>query len=123
MRLIRIGTAIVLLGFLFVFFVPVIYSSNLSGCHPSVYELSAGCNMLSNPAGLKSIGTVLFGWGATYGFEMGYSTSTIQWTNGVLAPFGVVLLLVPPIGIASILLLSPELFHAISSIKKLRSRL
>jgi hypothetical protein len=109
---IRIGMAAALLGFLFVFFVPVVYSSNLTYCQLHFYNAPPGaCIAPSNPGGVESIGTALFGSGAAYLFEGGYSV----WGTG----FGALILVVLPMTIASILLLSPEIVRAGSSIRKL----
>jgi hypothetical protein len=117
---IRIGMAVILLGFLFVFFVPVVYSSNLTDCKMPVYSgISPGsCLVLSNPAGLKAIATALFGWGATYGFGEGYSAS-VGWGTESLTTLGVLIFVVLPMTIASMLILSPEIIRVGASIRKL----
>jgi len=105
---VRLGIAVVLLGFLIIFFVPLIYSTNLSSCHmPSWNGINLGlCEM--GPAGLKSIGVALFGSGAIYeyGFGGGYS---LNWgIESLLLTFGVLILVVLPLTVISATLLSPE---------------
>jgi len=55
---------------------------------------------LSNPAGLESVGVALFGWGAVYGIEEGYSASIPFW--GTFTTFGVLLVVVLPMIVASL---------------------
>jgi len=104
---VRLGIAVVLLGFLIIFFVPLIYSTNLSGCHMAGwYGIGGQCAM--GPAGLKSIGVVLFDSGAIYeyGFGGGYS---LNWgVESLLLTFGVLIGVVLPLTVISATLLSPD---------------
>jgi len=93
--------ALILAGFLFVFFVPVIYDAALCQFTSPAFPCP------SNPAGLKSIGVALFGWGATYWFEGGYSASLVYW--GSFTTMGVLLLVGLPTAVACVCCLAPEI--------------
>jgi len=109
---IRIGLAAFLLAILFVLFVPVVYSSNVSGCLPPPMIVGnwtgpGGCATMPNAAGLASIGAALFGWGAVYGFEAGYSAS-LPWA-GTFTTLGVLMLVALPLVVASVGCMAPEI--------------
>jgi len=91
---------LVLVGFLFVFFVPVVYDATFIQCSDAF-----ACP--SNLAGLQSIGVALFGWGAVYGFAWGYSASMVYW--GSLTTLGVLLFLALPTGVAAVCCVAPEI--------------
>jgi hypothetical protein len=95
----RIGAAFALLGVMFISFVPVLYDPTMFACR----EPRTLC--LSDPSGLKSLGYLLFQWGATYGFELGYSAPAID----QLTTFGVLIGYAFPLGVICLDLLSPEL--------------
>lgn len=96
--MLRVAVALVLVGFLAVFFLPVVYDTNL-------YPCSGGLMCLSNPSGLKSLGYWLFGWGGTYSFELGYAAPPV----GSLTTVGVLLFYVLPLVVACAVLVGPEL--------------
>lgn len=67
-------------GSLFVFFVPFIYDATLFQCSnppgfffPSCPELQSGAE-----GGLRSLGSLLFHWGGTYHFGVGYVAPPID---------------------------------------------
>jgi hypothetical protein len=91
--------AVVLFGFLFVFFAPFIYNATMFQCsNPAM-----AC--LSNPSGLKSLGYLLFHWGGTYSFELGYYAPPV----GNLTTFGVLITYVFPLMVACVGLLGPKI--------------
>jgi len=91
--------AVVLFGFLFVFFVPFIYNATMFQCsNPAMV-------CLGNPSGLKSLGYLLFNWGGTYSFELGYNAPTV----GNLTTFGVLITYAFPLVVACVGLLGPEI--------------
>lgn len=101
----RMLGASVLLGLLFVFFLPIVYNS-------SMFQCGAGTVCLSNRSGLQSIGYALFNWGAIYSF--GYGASSPM--NGYFAPsldgltsWAVLLIVVFPVTVATVTLLAPEI--------------
>jgi len=102
---IRIGAAAVLLGILFVFFVPVVYSSNLYADQMYAGSVTAP----SNPAGLNSIWAAIFGLGAVCGFEEGYSASIPYLGLGSLTTSGLLLLVVLPMLVATVGCMAPEI--------------
>jgi hypothetical protein len=108
-KYLRFGLALVLVGFLLVFFVPVVYDAALIQCSDAF-----ACP--SNQAGLQSIGVVLFGWGAVYGFAWGYSASMAYW--GSFTTLGVLLFLALPAGLAAVCCAAPEIVR-----KSLASRI
>ena len=108
-KYLRFGVAMALVGFLLVFFVPVVYDAGLIQCSDAF-----ACP--SNLAGLESIGVVLFGWGAVYGFAWGYSASMVYW--GSLTTLGVLLFLALPTGVAAVCCIAPEIVR-----KSLASRI
>jgi hypothetical protein len=112
---IQTGIAMALLSFLFVFFVPVVYSSSLPLCQ-SFMGVGGGACFVSNPAGWESVGTALFRWGAIYGFEGGYMASIPYW--GFVPNLWILIFVVLPAAIASILLLRPEIARVSLSLKK-----
>jgi len=91
---------LVLVGFLFVFFVPVIYDPTLCQFTSPAFPCP------SNPAGLKSIWFALFGWGAAYEFEGGYSASLY---GNSFTTLGVLLFVALPTGVAGVCCLAPEI--------------
>ena len=116
MKFLRIGSGLVLLGFLLVFFVPVIYDATMFQCTNPAF----GC--LSNPAGLKSIGYSLFHWGGAYSFGGGGDPQLSGYTflpegyfampmpdGSSLSTFGVLLFLALPIAIGGLGLLGSEI--------------
>ena len=91
--------AVVLFGFLFAFFVPFIYNATMFQCsNPAML-------CLGNPSGLKSSGYLLFHWGGTYSFELGYYAPTV----GNLTTFGVLITYAFPLVVACVGLLGPEI--------------
>jgi hypothetical protein len=108
-RLWRTLGASVLLGFLFVFFLPITYDARLFAC-----GLGGVC--LTNDSGLLSVGYAVFHWGATYSFGYGSPSPlngyfapnvTIELTD--LSSFGELLFIVFPLLVASLALLAPEI--------------
>jgi hypothetical protein len=96
------------MGFLFVFFLPIIYEARLFAC-----GLGTAC--LTNDSGLVSIGYAVFHWGARY--SLGYGSLSF---NGYFAPyvtieltdlssFGELLFIVFPLLVVSFALLAPEI--------------
>jgi hypothetical protein len=121
-KLFRIGSALALLGFLFVFFVPVIYDATMFQCsNPQLaVEPFSGYTCLTNPSGLKSIGYALFHWGAGYSFGGGGDPQLSGYTflpdgyfpmpdGSRLSTFGVLLFLALPMTVAGLGLLGPEI--------------
>jgi hypothetical protein len=93
-----IGAAI-LFGLLFVFFVPFIYNATMFQCgNPAM-----AC--LGKPSGLKSLGYLIFNWGGTYSFELGYYAPPV----GNLTTFGVLLTYAFPLIVACVGLLGPKI--------------
>ena len=91
--------AVVLFGFLFVFFVPFVYNATMFQCsNPAML-------CLGNPSGLKSLGYLFFHWGGTYSFELGYYAPTV----GNLTTFGVLITYAFPLIVACVGLLGPEI--------------
>jgi hypothetical protein len=102
----RILASLVLLGFLVVFFVPILYNPTLFACT----NPSALC--LTNPSGLESIGFWLFHWGGTYSLEPGWSGPTGGYSSPVfdsLTFFDVILTYAFPLIVGSTALLAPEI--------------
>jgi hypothetical protein len=105
-RLWRMLGVSILLGFIFVFFVPIVYATRMFQCGEA-----AMC--LVNDSGLRSIGYVLFGWGGTYSFGLGASSPL----NGYFVPTpadpwpvgGVLLMVFLPLMVAAAGLLAPEI--------------
>jgi len=91
--------AVVLFGFLFVFFVPIIYNATMFQCSNSAMVC------LSNPSGLRSLGSLFFHWGGTYSFELGYYAPPV----GNLTTFGVLITYAFPLIVACVGLLGPEI--------------
>jgi len=113
-KFLRIGSGAALLGFLFVFFVPVINDATMFQC--SNPQLAC----LSNPSGLKSIGYALVHWGGAYSFGGGGDPQLSGYTflpdgyftmpdGSRLSAFGVLLFLALPIMVAGLGLLGPEI--------------
>jgi hypothetical protein len=111
----RVGAALALLGFVIVFFVPVIYDPTMFQCaNPSF-----AC--LSDPSGLKSIGYTLFHWGGAYSFGgagvgeplRGYAFLPDGYfalpDGSRLTTFGVLLSVAFPAVVASVGLAAPEI--------------
>lgn len=117
----RLGAIVFLLGFLFVFFAPIIYDATLFACH-----IPAGCVLcpicLSNHSGLESIGNAIAGWGATYSIDTGYNSPTVQWGTTTLTTAGLLIFIALPIAIATLFLSSPELVRIGAEIKSRRPR-
>ena len=82
---------------MFVFFVPVLYDATMFACPYN------GTLCLSDPSGLKSLGYWLLHWGATYGFELGYTAPLVD----QLTTFGVLIGYAFPLGVACVDLLAP----------------
>ncbi len=98
--------AVVVFGFLFVFFVPIIYNATMFQCS------NPGEACLTNPSGLMSLGYLFFHWGATYSLEPGWSGPTGGYfapTVGNLTTFGVLITYVFPLVVACIGLLAPKI--------------
>ncbi|MDV3278541.1 MAG: hypothetical protein LYZ69_08805 [Nitrososphaerales archaeon] len=116
LKRLRIGIALILLGFLFVFFVPLVYDATMFQCAESSFVC------LTNPSGLKSLGYALFHWGGAYSFGeagdsqlLGYAFLpegyfSYPGTSG-LTSFGVLLLVAFPITVACVGLLAPEIIR------------
>lgn len=112
----RLGAIFFLLGFLFVFFAPIIYDATLYACHiPAGCVLCPAC--LSNHSGLESIGYAIAGWGATYSIETGYNSAAVQLGTTTLTTAGVFIFIALPIMIATLFLSSPELVRIVVEIK------
>ena len=102
------------MGFLFVFFVPVIYDATMFQCtNPQL-----AC--LSNPFGMKSIGYAIFHWGGAYSFGGGGDQQLSGYTflpegyfktpdSSGLTAFGVLLFLALPMTVSGLGLLGPEI--------------
>lgn len=113
LKRLRIGAALVLCGFLFIFFVPIVYDATMFQCR------AGGLLCLTNPSGIKSIGYTFFHWGGAYspggagdpqlaGYTFlpeGYFV--LLGTN--LTAFGVLLFVAFPIAIACVGLVAPEM--------------
>ena len=96
----RLGIVGAFLGFLFFFFVPVMYDAALFACR----NLCA--TSLTNPAGLKSLGYWVFNWGATYGFDGASYTGPIVANT---TTFSDLFTVVFPLAVASVCLMAPEI--------------
>jgi len=78
-----------LFGSLFAFFVPLIYDATLFKCsNPGMACFT--------PSGMESLGYLLFHWGGTYSFALGYATPPVDsmLTFGVLIVYALSLALI-----------------------------
>jgi hypothetical protein len=105
-RHLRWGTAATTLAAFFFYFVPVIPAA--------VFRCSQGLVCLTNNGGLESLGYSAFHWGAFYSFEEGYFSPIVS----NLTAFGVLLFVALPFVILSMLLVSPELSHTVSRLRR-----
>lgn len=113
LRYVRLAIAVVVVGYLFFYFVPIIPVGAVFSCN--------GGLCLTNPSGFISLAYSLFHSGGVYYFETGYFTPAIPVIIGgvttwlTLGWFEVYLFV--PIGCVLIGLLSPEIVdgaHAVS---------
>lgn len=116
LRFARIGTTIILLGFLLVFFLPLVPFTKAVTCNAPPGGFYFGCPPIptgGSYSGYHSIGYLLTGWGASYsGWLGGYVAPAVA--NGAcpgcyLTAFGVLLAVALPLVVAIAVFLSPEI--------------
>lgn len=107
----RFIVAVTLFGFLFVFFVPIIYDATLFKCA----DPRGLC--LGDPSGLRSIGYTTFHWGGVYSFGgggdpqlggYGLRGSFISSNGDALSSFVTVIIFLLPLAVVNVGLLEPE---------------